>query len=186
MEQEEVRLRLTQDGLGRFCDQLAERTRSPQSALAGLAAIDSLLTHAVHPDDLAREPFEALKHLLAERAEGLREALIEENAERLAAALRAQSAAEVTRLHEALSREGFWNCARRTASGLDPAVWREARAWVTEWCGESRRRAAAASPYPDALNFRKAGIDPARYTAMEELRKALDAPSGTEGFGGEE
>ncbi len=173
---EEVRLRLTQRSLGRFCDQLLERTRSPQSALAGLAAIDSLLTHATHPDDLSRAPFEALKRLLAERAEGLRDALIEESSARLVTALLGRSADEVTRLHEALSREGFWKCAAAAAARLEPDAHHEVAGWVAGWCDESRRRAEEASPYPDALNFRKAGIDPAHYTAMSELQTALTVP----------
>ena len=178
--EEEVRLRLTQKSLERFCDQLAERSRSPQSTLAALAALDSLLTHATHPDDMAREPFEVLKRMLAERAEGLRGAVIEESAERLTAAMIGRSAKEVTRIHEALSREGFWKCARRAVEQMDAEASRETSAWVADWCDESRRRSAEASPYPDALNFRKAGIEPAHYTAMEELRNALAAPRPTE------
>lgn len=172
-DQEAVRLSLTPSSLERFCDQLGERSRSPQSTLAALAALDSLLTHAVHPDDMARRPFEHLKTQLAERAEGLRDALIEESAERLAAAFAARAEREVERLHDALSREGFWNCARRATATLDPGQRTATIDWVTRWCDESRTKAEAASPYPEALNFRAAGIRPGRYTAMEELRRAL-------------
>ena len=172
-----LRMRLTGPRLEQLCDDMIERSRTLESALAGLNAIDVLITLASHPDDVGGESFEEAKRQIATRSDALREQLVEESGRRLARALAAEQLFTIVDLHDALSRGGFQEAARRARIHMEPETREHAVAWTAGWCEEARRRAAEASPFPDAYNFRKAGIDPAHYGAMEALSDLLrDAP----------
>jgi hypothetical protein len=47
------------------------------------------------------------------------------------------------------------------------------RTWASDWLTQTRQRAQQASPYPDAIDFRAAGLDVSEYSAMTDLGRFL-------------
>lgn len=89
--------------------------------------------------------------------------------------MRAQDCAAVTQIHEDLSRNGFWQVAQIAAAKLDAAERTRANAWAHAWCADAKTRALAASGYPDALNFQKAGISATEYAAMTDISNCMNS-----------
>ncbi len=56
---------------------------------------------------------------------------------------------------------------------LDAAAWGEIRRWASGWLIQAKQRAQQASPYPDAIDFKAAGIDVSEYAAMTDLARYL-------------
>jgi len=108
--------------------------------------------------------------LLDVEIEALRARLLEEHRATLARALAGRDAVAITASFTALSRSGFRAAAAQTWAGLDAPARTAAAQWLRAWCEDARRRAAAASRYPDAPDFRAAGIAAETFLALNELR----------------
>jgi len=156
------------------CADIAKQSRSASHTLAALTALESFVAATATPEHKFTPAYEAVKTTIARHAGAARERILEESTEALAAALRQKDRAEITRIHGALSRNGFWQAAtgaiRRLAAG-DRAA---AADWAERWCADAKAKAQAASGYPDALDFRKAGIAPAEFAAMRDISTYLD------------
>jgi hypothetical protein len=96
-----------------------------------------------------------------------------DNLVRLLDALGEQDLGGIQGVHAALSRNGFHQTVLAAIRQLSGEQLRATAAWVADWQGDARTRAEAASPYPDALDLRAAGISPARFAAMSELNMYL-------------
>lgn len=162
------RLELTPAGLARFCRQAAGRARDTGDALRGLTTLQAFIgTHAIDPNQPA---YRSARAALDAEIDALRARLLEEHRSALARALADRDAAAVTDSFTALSRSGFREAAAQALTALDAATRAAAAHWLADWCDEARRRAAAASRYPDALDFRSAGVAAETFLALDELR----------------
>ena len=142
--------------------------RSPGRILAALVAMQSLFALAP-AGNRENAPYREIQAIVARHAEKARSELLTESERRLLAALQHRETREITRIHADLSRNGFWQAATAAGGGRDAAELAGDIAWLAQWCQSARTRAEAASGYPDALDFRAAGIDAAEYTALQEL-----------------
>lgn len=164
------RLELTPAGLARFCRQATGRARDTGDALRGLTLLQAFIgTHATDPTQPA---YRSARDLLDAEVEALRARLLEEHRSALARALADRDAAAATASFTTLSRSGFRAAAAQAWAGLDAPARTAAAQWLGGWCEDARRRAAAASRYPDALDFRSAGIAAETFLALNELRDA--------------
>lgn len=161
-------LRLTPARLADFCRQVRRRCADPVHALQQLTAVQALLGTGI--DDRADPAYVQASALLNAQIEELRAALLSQHAEDLATALRERDERRIARSFGVLSRSGFAEAAAAAWQRLDASKRGECARWVREWCEDAQRRASAASRYPDALDFRAAGIAPESYLAMQELR----------------
>lgn len=150
------------------CADLWHQFRSPSQVLAALVAMQSLfaLAPAGHRENAAYREIQAA---LAHHAEHARAQLIRKNGGRLLDAMKFRDTREITRIHAELSRNGFWQAASEAGDGRAGAERAVDIAWLETWCQDARCRAEAASGFPDALDFRTAGIDAGEYAAMQEL-----------------
>ncbi|MFP5506301.1 MAG: hypothetical protein ACLGH6_08890 [Gammaproteobacteria bacterium] len=162
-------LRLTPDRLADFCRQLRQRCPDPAQALQQLTAIQALIGIGV--DDRADPAYVQAAAQLNAQIEELRAALLARHAADLATALRERDERHIARSFVALSRSGFAAAAAATWQQLETSARDECTRWLEAWCADAERRAAAASRYPDAPDFRAAGIDLETYLALQELRK---------------
>ncbi|MBZ0093198.1 MAG: hypothetical protein K8F27_13385 [Sulfuricellaceae bacterium] len=156
-----------------FCAALWRQSSSPAHTLAALTALESFLLATVRPAQRSAPEFAAIAALLQRRAAQARAQLLADTGVELQAAMAERSLASVARLHRSLSRSGFGQAAQNAAQNIGPDALCSAAAWTSAWCRDAKARALAASGYPDALDFKGAGILPAEYAAMSDLGACL-------------
>ncbi|MEN6587126.1 MAG: hypothetical protein ABFE02_13895 [Sulfuricella sp.] len=165
-------LELTPPEVEARCAALWQQFRSPGRVVTALVAMQSLF--ALAPAGTQETaPYREIHAIMARHAEHARNQLIAESVQRLQAALQHRETREIGRIHADLSRNGFWQAASAAGHGSDGAELVGDIAWLAQWCQGARARAEAASGYPDALDFRAAGIDAEEYTAMDELLRCM-------------
>jgi hypothetical protein len=149
------------------------QARNASHALATLIALQSFVTATAQPSDRDTPAHRAIKEIIEGHAAALRTQLMNDHASALADAMRANDCAGVTKIHGDFSRNGFWQAAQLAVSKLDAAEQKLAKDWAQTWHLDAKARALAASCYPEALNFEKAGISPQEYAAMADLNNCL-------------
>lgn len=103
---------------------------------------------------------------------GPRASLLDDRAAGLRAALQAQDAGRVAALTPRCRARRFGEVRRRAERHLAPAI----RDWVAGWLADAKRRGQEVSPYPDAIDFKAAGIVVAEYAAMTGVGRFFDLP----------
>jgi len=101
--------------------------------------------------------------------------LLSEKAELLVTALRGLNIDAITAIHLPLSRNGFYEILKAVVdrfSSLELGILTE---WSQQWLSYSKQRAEQASDYPDAVDFKKAGINIQQYQAMSDVERLLSS-----------
>lgn len=163
-------LQLTPALLAEFCQQIRRRCDDPAQALQQLTAVQTLLGTCVA--DHNHPAYGMARAILDTHLEALRAAVLDRHAAALASAVRGRDAAAVAQSFTALSRSGFAAAAAGAWSLLDADLRPACGQWLGAWCADAAARAAAAGRYPDAPDYRAAGIALENVLAMQELRKA--------------
>lgn len=167
-----IPLYLTPARMADFCRQLRQRTPDHAQALQVFTTLQAFLGICVedrnHPSWLAAQrDLEAL-------IEELRADLLAQHAGQIGDALRQHDTAIITRSFMALSRSGFAAAATSAWTQLEAHARYDGLSWLNDWTQDARQRAAAAGRYPDAPDFRAAGIGLETYLALEELRGIVE------------
>lgn len=162
-------LHLTPAGVEAYCGRLAAQLTDHQRRLAALTSLSTFIATFTDAGGQSGEAYREVRAIIERHAEQARAALLAQNAAALGEALATRNVAAVAGLYRPLSRSGFQEVLERTAM-LQPAA---LAAWCRQWLAEARRRGEEASGYPDAIDFHKAGIDVAEFTAMEDLNRFL-------------
>ncbi len=168
-DHDEIALLLTPDTAEIQCQETIKQARNAGHALAALIALQSFISATAHPSDRFTPAYEAVKAVVEKHATEIRIRILAEHAEALAEAIRQRNRPEIARIHAALSRNGFWQAAQQAISQFRPDDLAASATWAKDWCSEARTQAQAASGYPDALDFGKAGIAATEYAAMTEI-----------------
>lgn len=168
-EQNEIALLLTPVTVENQCLETIKQARTASHALAALVALQSFIAFAVRPADRHTSAYEAVKAIIEKHAIATRGKILAENADDLAKAILQRNRTEIAHIHAVLSRNGFWQAAQQAISQFRPDDLAAAATWAKNWCSEARALAQAASGYPDALDFSKAGIAATEYAAMTEI-----------------
>jgi len=177
MDAPKLVLSLTAEGLDAYCRELIRLAPNGGHALAGLVALQSFVTEMAEPGSCINPAYKAAQSVIETHVATTRQRLLNESADGLARAMREADLQAVANIHASLSRNGFWQAAQQAIQKLDENELAAAVAWAKSWCREAKQRAEAASGYPDALDFKKAGIVPEEYTALVELARYLESAS---------
>jgi hypothetical protein len=169
----QITLQLAPDTAHTHCLAIMQQARNSSHALASLIALLSFITAAAQPADLATPAFGVIKGIINGHITSLRAELQVEQARALATALRATDCAAITKIHLDSSRNAFWQAAQTAMHELDAAEKINISEWALTWHTDAQDSALAASDYPDALNFQKAGISVQEFTAMTDLNNCL-------------
>ena len=169
----QITLLLSPETIQAQCQFAIQQARNTSHALASLIALQTFISATAQPDDRESPAHRAIREIIAGQAAILRERLLAEHAHALSDAMRAQGCAEIARIYDNLSRNGFWQVAQIATAQLDAAERSIAKDWVLTWCADAKARALAASGYPDALNFKKAGISALEYASMSDIGNYL-------------
>ena len=172
-ERNEIALLLTPDIADAQCREAIQQARNASHALAALIALQSFIAATARHADRFTPAYEAVKAAVEKHAAEIRTRILAENADALAQAIRQKNRPEIARIHAALSRNGFWQAAQQAARQFGTDDLAAATAWAKDWCRDAKASAQAASGFPDALDFRKAGIAATEYAAMTEVGNYL-------------
>lgn len=171
-----IPLRLTPERLTEFCRQIRQRSGDPAQALHALTTLQAFL--AVCVEDDGHSGYREARSELEAQLEALRDDLLDRHADRIADALRRQDVAAISGSFGALSRSGFANAAARAWAAVAVAERPDRLRWLETWIRDARQRACAAGRYPDAPDFRAAGIALEDCLALEELHGVVRRPGG--------
>jgi hypothetical protein len=165
----EIALLLTPDTAETQCLEAIKQARNTSHALAALITLQSFIASTVRPADRYTLAYETVKTVIEKHAIATRTKILAENANNLAQAILQRNRPEIAHIHAVLSRNGFWQAAQQAIGQFRPDDLATAAAWAKDWCSEAQKQAQAASGYPDALDFSKAGIAATEYAAMTEI-----------------
>lgn len=172
-EHNEIALVLTPDTVEIQCLEAIKQSRNTSHVLAALIALQSFISATARPADRYTPAYEASKAIIEKHAIAIRAKILAENAKNLAESIMQRNRQEIARIHTSLSRNGFWQAAQQAISQFGPDDLASSAPWAKDWCSTAKTRAQAASGYPDALDFSKAGIAATEYAAMTELSHYL-------------
>lgn len=170
-----ISLQLSAETIHEQCLIAIKQARNNSHALATLIALQSFITATAQADDRDTPTHFAIKEVIVGHATALRSQLMSDHADNLANAMRKLDCAAVTKIHGNFSRNGFWQASQQAALQLNSVERIQANNWARAWYTNATSNALAASGYPDALNFQKAGISPQEYAAMKDLSSCLDS-----------
>lgn len=162
-------LSLTLENIEIQCQDAIRQTRTASHALAALITLQTFIAATVQQTDRYSPAYEAAKAVIENHMIAIRSTILAENANDLAMAIRQQDLPKIASIHAVLSRNGFWQVTLQAIKQFRQEDLVASAAWAKDWCSVAMTRAQAASGYPDALDFRKAGIAPTEYAAMTEI-----------------
>ncbi len=168
-----ITLQLTAHGVDAYCRELARRSPTPEKRVAALDALITFISSQTEPGEQAKAEFLAIRKTLLDHFEQARAALLDARAERLQQALQARHLPDIATLYTTLSRDAFWTLLGLVEQRLDTAAMDALRSWASGWMTQAKQRAQQASPYPDAIDFKAAGVDASQYLAMTDLCRYL-------------
>lgn len=178
MSEKKITLTFTENNLADFCRLQIDKSANPGHALASLTSLQAFIGKHVPPHVEASESYmqarERLDHFLTET----RGKLLKVNGDRFLDALNEHLVGEITTLHGELSRSGFQQMIDHTLSTITHTEKSDLHDWAEQWYRNATERAQAASNYPDAPDFKAAGIDYRQYVAMMDTVTALTNNAG--------
>ncbi|MDO8892201.1 MAG: hypothetical protein Q8K43_02190 [Sulfurimicrobium sp.] len=166
---EMLKLLLSPEQAETQCQVLVTQTRHSGQTLAALTALHAFINATARPDEQTSSIHNDIQRILEQHIAAARQSVMQDNLVRLLDALGAQNICGIQSVHTALSRNGFHQTVLSAIRQLPEAKLRAAADWAADWQCDARTRATAASPYPDALDLRGAGISVADFAAMSEL-----------------
>ncbi len=171
-EEPRITLQLTADGIEAFCREIVSGSANTGRKHATLVALEGFI--ARHAGTDSHSPaYEEILRRIRNFSDRTRSELLAEQAQALDSALRRGDAIAAGRIHRSLSRNGFAQVVSRLRQRMEPAQRRRIEASVRRWCEQAEEAARSASGWPDAMNFRAAGIDLEAYRAMKDILAQL-------------
>lgn len=166
-------LSLTLENIEVQCQDVIKQTRTASHALAALITLQTFIATTVQQADRYSPAYEAAKTIIENHAISIRSKILAESADDLAKAIQQHDLQKITSIHAALSRNGFWQVSLQAIKQFKQDDLVASATWTRNWCDVAMTQAQAASGYPDALDFSKAGIAPTEYAAMTEIQHYL-------------
>lgn len=167
-------LRFTPEQVEHFCRHLATHAPGSEQHLAALTALQTFIAAGADAGEQACPTYTSIRQLLELHIEQARAALLQHNLQRLTQALQQRDVTAIAALYRPLSRSGFWEILGHCAATFDATSLTALTHWSRQWVEQARRRGEQASGFPDAIDFHKAGIDVAEYTAMTDVARCLE------------
>lgn len=166
-----ITLELSATWLDGYCQDLARRSATPEKRLAALDALNTFIAVAISPGEQSGTPFTAIRQTLAQHLDQARAQMLQEHGRRVVQALRERDLAKLGASFSSLSRDSFWRLLENAETLMGADETQQVAHWCRQWTTDAKQRAAAASPYPDALDLKAAGLDVTEFMAMSDLHK---------------
>jgi len=171
-DQEKITLTLTVPEVERFCKEVMQGSANAARKHATLVALEGFVARHAGAD--SHTPcFNAIQARIRAFAEETRKELLAHSARELAAALERADRHALGRIHSSLSRNGFSQVLNAALEPLDNIQRFKILAWLRAWKAQAETAAREASGYPDAMNFKGAGVDLKEYTAISDIERLM-------------
>jgi len=172
-ELQSIKLSVSSADLESFCQKLLKRSRDitkTHDALVTLESFISIFGQASH----GTKEYELIETTIKAITENSRELLLEKNTQDLIKSLKQCNITSLANIHTPLSRNGFYQILQTAISDLTDDDIRLVMIWSGNWVKEARQLAEEASGYPDAMDFKKAGISIEEFQAMSDIDRVLN------------
>jgi len=163
-----LNLSIQPDELDKFCKKLIKRSRDISKTHDALSTLEAFITTfantANHPD--ACQNIENILHSFSEQT---RQKLLEDKTTELIKALDQLNIAQLTTIHDHLSRNGFYQILETASAQFSADKLTNIRNWSTNWVNDASQQAERASGFPESYDFNKANIDIKEFQAMKDV-----------------
>lgn len=169
-------LSVESDKLDSFCNKLIKRSRNiakTHDALITLETFITLFGQAAH----GTNEYKAIEALIKSYTEHTRQQLMAQETRRLISALQHCSPEELANIHTPLSRNGFYEILQIAVTELTHDEFNHAHSWSSNWVTDAKLKAEQASGYPDAMDFKSAGISIEEFQAMNDVNRFIESYS---------
>ncbi|MDH5484421.1 MAG: hypothetical protein OEY43_04215 [Gammaproteobacteria bacterium] len=169
-----IQLHVSTSELDGFCQKLIKRSRDTSKTHESLITLETFIA-LFSATSKGSDEYYAVESLIKSHTEITRQQLLDEKTIELAHALLHQDINKLTAVHTPLSRNGFHNILSQICQQLTAGEVIQACNWCTDWLTMAKQKAEEASGYPDAMDFKKAGIAFEEYQAMLDTGRVLSA-----------
>lgn len=160
--------------LEKFCRQLVTRSRDIAKTHDALITLETFITNFGRSKQ-GSDGYNAIESLIKNFTEETRQKLMTQNTTELLQALKAKNENAVAAIHTPFSRNGFYLILQAATTQLNPAELLTVKQWASEWTQQAKLKADELSPYPDAPDFKAAGIALEVYLAMIDVSRYLES-----------
>ncbi len=170
---EAINLKVDETELKDFCQKIIKRSRDitkTHDALITLETFIALFGKASH----GTNEYYAIEAVIKSFTEQTRQQLLKKNTEALIDALQQCDIRAITSIHTPLSRNGFYLILEQAVSSLTGQDINKITQWAINWVTQSRQAAEQASGYPEAFDFKSAGISIDQYQTMADISHYLN------------
>jgi len=168
----QMTLQISAQQIDQFCAELCRGSANTSRKHSALIALEGFIIRHTSTDKYTGI-FNRIISIIQEYAEQTRTELLNEYADRLQPALNNRDRTELARIHQSVSRNGFDRLLDQVLARLAPDLQSALKLWAEDGVADADSRARQASGYPDALNFKDAGVRLDEYRAMTELKRKL-------------
>ena len=168
-----ISLSVSTDELEKFCNKLIKRSRDISKTHDSLSTIEAFIAvfgKAAHGSN----EYYAIEHIIKKASEETRQKLLEEKSIALINALKKQDIVVITKIYTPLSRSGFTQILEIASGQFNQGEIANLQLWSADWVSTMKKKAEQASGYPDALDFKKAGINIEEYHAICDVNNFLN------------
>ena len=169
---DKINLSVDTDQLQRFCNKLIKRSRDIAKTHESLVMLESfiiLFGKAAH----GTSEYQAVEELIKNYTEQTRQQLLSLRQQELHIALSDCDLNAITAIYTPLSREGFHTILKQVVAQFSNKKVQTITQWARHWTAQAKLEAEQASGYPDATDFKKAGINHETYQAMSDISRYL-------------
>jgi len=169
-----ITINISSSELEDFCQELLKRSRDitkTHDALITLESFISLFGRASH----GTKEYQVIESTIKAITENSQKAVLKKNTFELIKALKQCNADALAKIHTPLSRNGFYQILQVSIGELSDDDIRLLMIWSDNWLKEVKQLAQEASAYPNAMDFKKAGISIEEFQAVSDIDRVLNA-----------
>lgn len=169
-----INIKISTTELQDFCNLILKRSRDITKTHDALITLESFISIFARPAHGTVE-YAAIEASIKEITEASRKRLLEKYTQELINSLKRCNISGLTLVHTPLSRNGFYQILQQAIQQLSDDDIRLVMLWSENWLNEAKERGQKASGYPDAMNFKKAGISIEEFQAMSDIDRVLNS-----------
>jgi len=173
-DSQSINITVNSSELEKFCNKLLQRSRDITKTHDALITLESFISVFGRPSHGTKE-YQLVESTIKSITETSRQQLLEKNTRDLINALRQCNVLALASVHTPLSRNGFYQILQIAIAELSDDDIRLLMVWSANWIKEARQLAEEASGYPDAMDFKKAGISIDEFQAMSDIDRVLNS-----------
>ncbi|AKH20253.1 hypothetical protein [Sedimenticola thiotaurini] len=168
----QMTLQISTRQIDQYCAEICAGSANTSRKHSALIALEGFIVRHTTTDKYS-ELFNQVVDTIQRYAEQTRAELLSEYADKLLIALADRDRTGLAMIHQSVSRNGFDQLLDQALPKLPRNQQPGLKQWSDRWLLDAESKARLASGYPDAFNFKDAGVPIDEYRAMTELKRKL-------------